>query len=457
MIKSFKPEIISIAKAVMASGNSGLGNHQYNNRYSSTANKTTSATMTNVNAHNMQVSTNDIVPISPTGFQTSSSATASVPFTNGYNRWTSNSDDAESADITEIDGGIMEGGGQILRIATALSSILHKPISINRIRANRTNPGLRPQHMTGMQLVRDLCSGQLTGDQVGSQYIAFIPGMLQSGTYLADTGTAGAVSLLLQVALPCLMFTPGASHLTLRGGTNAEMAPQIDYTIQVLKPILEQFGVRMDCQIATRGYFPRGGGEVTVQASPVRQLRPINMTNFGTIRRITGRAFVAGVIPFKIAQQMAKSATSVLWRSYREVPINIQAVQEPKNAVIGNGTGIIVVAETTTGCRLSGSALGRKGIQAEQVGSDAAEMLLRNLSYGCCVDEFMQDQLIVYMSLAAGHSKIKTGPITLHTQTAMHIAQMMTQAQFNIMQASPPSTESYIIECAGIGHCNPHF
>ena len=49
----------------------------------------------------------------------------------------------------------------------------------------------RPQHMTGMQLVRDLCSGQLTGDQVGSQHITLIPGMLQSGTFLADTGTAG--------------------------------------------------------------------------------------------------------------------------------------------------------------------------------------------------------------------------------------------------------------------------
>ena len=31
------------------------------------------------------------------------------------------------------------------------------------------------------------------------------------------------------------------------------------------------------------------------------------------------------------------------------------------------------------------------------------------------------------MALAAGTSRIKTGPITLHTQTAMHIAQMMTQ------------------------------
>ena len=40
---------------------------------------------------------------------------------------------------------------------------------------------------------------------------------------------------------------------------------------------------------------------------------------------------------------------------------------------------------------------------------------------------FVDLQLIIYMALAAGTSRIKTGPITLHTQTAMHIAQMMTQ------------------------------
>ena len=46
-----------------------------------------------------------------------------------------------------------------------------------------------------------------------------------------------------------------------------------------------------------------------------------------------------------------------------------------------------------TGCRLAGSALGRKGIPAEQVGTDAAQMLVRNLSYGSCVDEHLQDQV----------------------------------------------------------------
>ena len=32
-----------------------------------------------------------------------------LPYANGYNQWTSNSDDAESADMVQIDGGIMEG------------------------------------------------------------------------------------------------------------------------------------------------------------------------------------------------------------------------------------------------------------------------------------------------------------------------------------------------------------
>ena len=38
-----------------------------------------------------------------------SGATADLPFSNGYNRWTSNSDDAELADVMEIDGSLMEG------------------------------------------------------------------------------------------------------------------------------------------------------------------------------------------------------------------------------------------------------------------------------------------------------------------------------------------------------------
>lgn len=37
----------------------------------------------------------------------------------------------------------------------------------------------------------------------------------------------------MQVSIPCVLFAASPSQLILRGGTNAEMAPQIDYTLQV--------------------------------------------------------------------------------------------------------------------------------------------------------------------------------------------------------------------------------
>ena len=52
-----------------------------------------------------------------------------------------------------IDGSIMEGGGQILRIASALSAILGIPVKISNIRAGRSTPGLRPQHVTSENIL----------------------------------------------------------------------------------------------------------------------------------------------------------------------------------------------------------------------------------------------------------------------------------------------------------------
>ena len=42
-----------------------------------------------------------------------------------------------------------------------------------------------------------------------------------------------SVSLLLQVALSCLHFTPGPTECHLIGGTNADLAPPIDYVEKV--------------------------------------------------------------------------------------------------------------------------------------------------------------------------------------------------------------------------------
>eukprot|EP00794_Sanderia_malayensis_P007830 gene7830-8680_t len=354
---------------------------------------------------------------------------------------------------TVIDGQILEGGGQILRNSIALSCLLKKPITVNNIRGKRSKPGLRPQHLTGTRLVCELCCGTLSGDDVGSTSVTLKPLSTQAGNYSADTQTAGSVCLLIQVALPCLVFAPGTSVLLLKGGTNAEMAPPIEFFTEILTPILEKFGINITCNIIRRGFFPKGNGEVELTVNPVKQLSAINLTEFGRLGSIRGTSFVAGALPIKVAKIMTREATRVLREVFPSVPIQLNSHQFAARDAFGTGCGIMIIAETTTGCLLSGSALGKKGLPAEQVGALAAEILLRNLQQQACVDEHLQDQLIIFMALATGKSAIKTGPVTLHTQTAIHIAELLTEAKFTVTKTQEANSkfESCLIECTGIG------
>ncbi|MBN3317368.1 RTCA cyclase, partial [Atractosteus spatula] len=358
-----------------------------------------------------------------------------------------------------IDGSIMEGGGQILRVSAALSCVQGASLTISKIRAGRSTPGLRPQHLSGLELVRDLCGGHLEGADVGSTEVMLSSGKIKGGSHVADTKTAGSVGLLLQVSLPCVLFADAPSELCLKGGTNAEMAPQIDYTMKVFRPMVEKFGVKFDCELKMRGYYPRGGGEVIVKTNPVKELSPASLTERGTITKIYGRAFVAGVLPHKLAKDMATAAVRQIRKEIKDLYINIQAMQEKKEEAFGNGNGIIIFAESSTGCIFAGSALGKKGVYADKVGIEAAEMLLRNIRHNGCVDEFLQDQLIVFMALANGTSRVRTGPVTLHTRTAIHVAEQLTKAKFTITKAEDQNStnETHIIECQGVGMTNPHF
>lgn len=49
----------------------------------------------------------------------------------------------------------------------------------------------RPQHLSGLQLVSDLCSGSLQGATIGSTDISLTPAKIRSGNHTADTQTAG--------------------------------------------------------------------------------------------------------------------------------------------------------------------------------------------------------------------------------------------------------------------------
>jgi RNA 3'-terminal phosphate cyclase (ATP) len=128
----------------------------------------------------------------------------------------------------EIDGSYGEGGGQVLRTALALSAITGQPARIERIRAGRRNPGLAPQHLTGVLALAEICGAEARGAAIGSTELLFQPGSKpRPGTYVFDVagaagrGSAGSVAAaLLQTALLPLALVEGESRLTLKGGTH---------------------------------------------------------------------------------------------------------------------------------------------------------------------------------------------------------------------------------------------
>uniref|UniRef100_A0A5S6QYV5 RNA 3'-terminal phosphate cyclase n=1 Tax=Trichuris muris TaxID=70415 RepID=A0A5S6QYV5_TRIMR len=353
-----------------------------------------------------------------------------------------------SVDYVDINGGVLEGGGQIFRMALVSSVLLKKPVHIFNIRAGRNIPGLRPQHLAGLLFIRDISRGQLIGGEIGSTEIRFIPGELRGGEYEVDAKTAGSISLLIQVALPCLIFAEGPTKLVLKGATNADFAPQIDYLVHVFKTMIARFGVHFDVQIKKRGYYPRGGGLVVLQVAPINVLNCVALLDAGSIAEVKGIAWVAGSVPRKKANVLASSASRRLGQLMGS-PISIDTVQESPETAVGNGLGIVLFARTSSGCIIGADKILKAGEDAMTVGSTVAESLQAQTAGGACVDNHLQDQVIIFMALAEGASVVRTGEITLHTKTAIYVAEIMLKVNFSI---TSDGASGNLITCTGCGY-----
>src|SRR5262245_61163364 len=131
--------------------------------------------------------------------------------------------------MIEVDGSLGEGGGQILRTSIALASVLGKEVRISKIRAGRSSPGIKAQHLAGVMAAAEICRGKVRGAEVGSSYIEYTPGKPSGGRFSFDVGTAGSVTLVLQTLMPILAFADGPVELRLTGGTDVRWSPPIDY------------------------------------------------------------------------------------------------------------------------------------------------------------------------------------------------------------------------------------
>lgn len=215
--------------------------------------------------------------------------------------------------IRRIDGSYGEGGGQILRTAVTLSAMTGDSVEISNIRANRSKPGLQPQHLSAVRAAAALCRAKLSGDAVGSRQLLFHPCVRpQAGEYRFDIGTAGAATLLAQTVLLPLALATNASRVILTGGTHVPMAPMAEYLENIYVPLLTRAGLAVRLHTPRLGFYPRGGGEIALEIAPVSMVQPLQLPTRGTLRRLQA-IIVTANLPSHVAERGATTTTNPMW------------------------------------------------------------------------------------------------------------------------------------------------
>ncbi|MEM4700418.1 MAG: RNA 3'-terminal phosphate cyclase, partial [Candidatus Nezhaarchaeales archaeon] len=294
--------------------------------------------------------------------------------------------------LIEVDGSMLEGGGQILRVSVALSAVSGIPVKVFNIRAKRSNPGLRPQHLTAIKAVAEVVNARVEGLHVGSRELVFIPSKPRSGFFSFDVGTAGSTTLVLQSLMPVAALAPSVVTAEIKGGTDNPMAPPVDYVERVLTPALLKMGYR--CKVATlrRGFYPRGGGMVRAVMEPAGQLSPISLDGRRGSVEVRGVAYSCR-LPSHVVERMSRAAYERLREGGMDVVSIEREVLQPGHpkCSLDPGCGILLVAEGE-GCLMGSDSLGERGKPAEVVGREAADSLLRQLETWASVDRHLGDQ-----------------------------------------------------------------
>lgn len=340
----------------------------------------------------------------------------------------------------KVDGST--GGGQLPRTAIAIAALRGVRLRVENIRRNRGNPGLQRQHLAALLTVERISGGSLAGCVKGSSWVEFFPGTASGPVREStDIGSAGSTMLVLQAALPLLARRGGT--LTVTGGTDNPMAPPVDWFREILVPALREMGVAPGIELVRRGFFPAGGGEITVSCPATPSWRGITRTAWGGPARIAGVSYasslpehvperirVAALKELRSGKGLTADAKSALRECEVDVRLDLSKGPSP-------GAGIVLWAEDARGVRIGASALGERGKPSEDVGREAGAWLLAELASGAPVDRHLADQLLVWAALASTPSDFVISEATDHVKSCAQLLREGAGATIEIEGSAP--------------------
>ncbi|KAI0428373.1 RNA 3'-terminal phosphate cyclase-domain-containing protein [Xylaria sp. FL1042] len=325
-----------------------------------------------------------------------------------------------------IDGCTGEGGGQLVRLACALAAVTSRSIRIVNVRGNRDRgTGLKSQHVSAIEWLAKAAEAEVDGLAVGSRTLEFRPSApptaLKDRKIVIMPESRGASALLIfQAVFPYLLFSGNETgdpvELEIHGSTNPSFSPSYEYLDQILLPTLqERFGIVVERQLLKRAWTigPLSQGTIRLKFQPIRPGQALRLVKPWNKKPQPGdldkmkRIDVSILVPFAMRESMEKAMVEYVGREFPEVDINF---------VLNEDSGhnarmyVLAVAHSESGLRWGRDFLYDRSWKKKQVttiAKEIAKMVTKRLweqivVHTAAVDEYLQDQLVVFQALAEG-------------------------------------------------------
>ena len=343
------------------------------------------------------------------------------------------------------------GGGQVLRTALAMSLLSDMPFVIKEIRKTRPTPGLKRQHYSALQIIKELYDVDISDHEIGTTEIKFFPKSkrLKTRKIEYDIGTAGSIPLLLQSILLPLMFSDAKTiTLKLKGGTDVTHSMPFDFLSFVLIPQIKFLTAKIDLKLIKRGFYPKGCGEIIIKIKPkyinnyqnfsefqeymISQNIAFDYENKGQLQNINGISIASKDLQVREVAERQERSARLLLNDTAKTNIRIEYADSAST-----GSIIVLYAKYTLDAKnhdisenhpiiLGSSYLGEIDVNAKNVGRLASEHLIELIKSNACLDEHTADNLIPFLAIVGG--KIKTYKITDHIIANVYVVNEFLKA-----------------------------
>ncbi|KAK1976702.1 RNA 3'-terminal phosphate cyclase [Colletotrichum cereale] len=356
-----------------------------------------------------------------------------------------------SQKLIEIDGRTGEGGGQLVRVAIALAAVTSQGVRITNVRGNRPSRrggggggveggGLKAQHVTAIRWLAETTEADVEGLSVGSDTLTFVPRLPPSAALAgkprsikidADTGAASTL-LILQAILPFLLYATaddggGAApiELELTGGTNVGWSLSYEYLDQVLLPRLEScFGMRVARRLKQRGWSlgPQSRGSIVLTVNLMRRGQTLRLLDSGAARQDPSgtevtHVDVSMIVPSHIHADLQNALAGALASSLPDAEVDFKVVEDSGHDA---RVYVLLVARSASGLRWGRDVLTSTPKKGRQQRESVVSLITRKVVGGLLkelavprstIDEFLQDQLVVFQALAEGRTSFPRCPL----------------------------------------------